>query len=53
VTIAFRDALRRDRGLAAEYGALKRELARRFPRDRLAYLDGKTEFVLRVLAEAV
>jgi GrpB-like predicted nucleotidyltransferase (UPF0157 family) len=50
VTIAFRDALRRNSMLAREYAALKLELAARFPRDRLAYLDGKTEFVLRVLA---
>jgi GrpB-like predicted nucleotidyltransferase (UPF0157 family) len=52
VTIAFRDALRRDAVLASEYAALKYELAARLPRDRSAYVDGKTEFVRRVLAGA-
>jgi GrpB-like predicted nucleotidyltransferase (UPF0157 family) len=50
VTLAFRDALRADSGLAMEYGALKRQLAERFPRDRAAYIEGKTGFVTRVLA---
>lgn len=52
VTIAFRDALRASPSLVAEYGALKLRLARKFPRDRQAYIDGKTEFVTRVLAES-
>jgi GrpB-like predicted nucleotidyltransferase (UPF0157 family) len=52
VTLAFRDALRRNPALASEYAALKHELAARFPRDRSAYVDGKTEFVLRVLGVA-
>jgi GrpB-like predicted nucleotidyltransferase (UPF0157 family) len=51
VTIAFRDALRRDVALAEEYAALKRELAIRFPRDRHSYIEGKTELVRRVLGE--
>ena len=34
VTVAFRDALRRDEALAASYGELKSQLARRFPKDR-------------------
>jgi GrpB-like predicted nucleotidyltransferase (UPF0157 family) len=50
--LAFRDALRADPALAAEYGALKRELAARFPRDREAYIEGKGPFVARVLREA-
>jgi GrpB-like predicted nucleotidyltransferase (UPF0157 family) len=50
VTIAFRDALRGSTHLSAEYAQLKEGLARKFPRDREAYIDGKTEFVLRVLA---
>ena len=49
-TIAFRDALRSDPALAHEYAALKLGLSDRFPRDRIAYLDGKTAFVHRVLA---
>ncbi len=48
-TIAFRDALRVDPALAREYERLKLELARRFPTDRQTYIEGKTEFVLRVL----
>jgi len=50
VTLMFRDALRRDPRLAAQYAELKLELARRFPRDRGAYIDGKTSFVAGVLA---
>ena len=53
VTIAFRDALRGNPPLAAEYGALKLQLARQFPRDRQAYIDGKIGFVTRVLAETI
>lgn len=52
VTLAFRDALRGDPRLAAEYGALKLGLARRFPRDRPAYIEAKTTFVERALARA-
>jgi GrpB-like predicted nucleotidyltransferase (UPF0157 family) len=51
VTIAFRDALRRDEALARDYGALKRNLAACFPHDRQSYIEGKTEFVRRVLGE--
>jgi len=50
VTLAFRDALRADPSLASEYAALKLDLARRFPRDRPAFIDGKSAFVVRVLA---
>jgi GrpB-like predicted nucleotidyltransferase (UPF0157 family) len=52
VTIAFRDALRRDRALAASYGDLKLRLARQFPTDRESYQNGKSEFVLGALARA-
>ena len=52
VTLAFRDALRADPGLAMEYGVLKLRLAERFPRDREAYIAGKTGFIARVLAGA-
>lgn len=44
--LAFRDRLRSDPALAAEYDALKRELAARFRDDRPAYTDAKTEFVV-------
>jgi GrpB-like predicted nucleotidyltransferase (UPF0157 family) len=46
----FRDALPSDAELAAQYGALKRALAARYPNDRSAYTDGKAEFVARILA---
>ena len=48
-TLAFRDALRRDEALAQSYARLKEALARRFPHDRLAYLEGKSQFVMEVL----
>jgi GrpB-like predicted nucleotidyltransferase (UPF0157 family) len=48
--LAFRDALRRDPSLRSRYAALKEELAARFPDDRVAYTDGKDEFVASTLA---
>jgi GrpB-like predicted nucleotidyltransferase (UPF0157 family) len=49
VTLAFRDALRNDRALAARYCDLKVQLATQFPTDREAYQNGKTDFVLGTL----
>jgi GrpB-like predicted nucleotidyltransferase (UPF0157 family) len=46
--IAFRDALRADPALCAEYAALKRELAQRFRTDRDSYSEAKTAFIDRV-----
>lgn len=43
--LRFRDRLRADSVLAAEYMALKRALAARFPDDREAYTDAKSEFI--------
>lgn len=48
-TLVFRDALRSDPALARRYEALKRHLAASVGTDRLAYLDGKTDFVHEVL----
>ena len=48
-TLAFRDALRRDSDLGTRYALLKRRLASEVRTDRLAYLNGKTEFILEVL----
>ena len=45
----FRDALRDDPALAAEYGALKLELAERYKRDRAIYTEMKTAFVVSTL----
>jgi len=48
--LAFRDRLRGDGALAAEYRALKAALAQRHRTDREAYTDAKGPFVARVLA---
>ena len=48
--LAFRDCLRSDGALAAEYRALKAALAQRHRTDREAYTDAKGPFVARVLA---
>ena len=50
--LAFRDALRADPSLAAEYEALKLRLARRHGTDVRAYTDGKRDFVHRMLVGA-
>lgn len=47
--LAFRDRLREDPELAAEYLTLKRALGRRFANDREAYTEAKSDFVNRVL----
>lgn len=49
--LAFRDRLRVDPQIAAEYLALKRDLARRFAHDREGYTDAKSDFIRRVLAQ--
>lgn len=43
--LRFRDRLRSDPALAAEYATLKRALAERYREDREAYTEGKSEFV--------
>ena len=50
--LAFRDRLRADPALRDAYAALKRALAARHPRDREAYIEGKSDFVREVLARA-
>jgi GrpB-like predicted nucleotidyltransferase (UPF0157 family) len=50
--LGFRDALRADPSLAAEYEALKLRLAFEHPAEARAYTDGKRAFVHRVLVEA-
>ena len=47
--LRFRDRLRKDASLAAEYAHLKRTLAAHHPEDRATYTDGKSEFITRVL----
>ena len=46
--LTFRDYLRTHPEAAAEYEALKRELATRHARDREAYTDGKSDLVARL-----
>ncbi|MEA2351164.1 MAG: hypothetical protein QOG86_2105 [Thermoleophilaceae bacterium] len=48
--LGFRDHLRAHRLVAADYEALKRELAERFPHDREAYTEAKSDFVRGVVA---
>lgn len=48
--LALRDHLRTHTETASEYGRLKRELAERFADDIAGYVDGKTEFILAILA---
>ena len=50
--LTFRDALRADPSLAAEYEALKLRLARGQGGDVQAYTNGKREFVHRVLVSS-
>ena len=50
--LALRDFLRNDPEAAKEYGRLKRELAERFADDIDGYVDGKSEFILAILARA-
>lgn len=47
--IVFRDLLRKHPAEAAAYEALKTSLAKRFAKDRVAYTQGKTEFIQAVL----
>ncbi len=47
--LAFRDALRADAALRAEYQSLKLRLAAEFRYDRETYTDAKTPFVSRVV----
>jgi GrpB-like predicted nucleotidyltransferase (UPF0157 family) len=50
--LLFRDYLIEHPHAAKEYEKLKVRLAREYPRDRVAYTDGKTEFVVRVTQKA-
>lgn len=48
--IVFRDYLRGHPDVALDYGALKRDLASRFPADREAYTLAKTAFITEAIA---
>jgi HAD superfamily hydrolase (TIGR01549 family) len=49
--LAFRDRLRDDPVIAAEYLVLKHGLASRFAHDREAYTNAKSDFIRRVLEQ--
>lgn len=51
--VAVRDFLRSHPDEAASYAALKREVVARHPQDRLAYIDGKDEYVAALERRAV
>jgi GrpB-like predicted nucleotidyltransferase (UPF0157 family) len=51
--LAFRDSLRAHPEVAAEYEALKRELAERYAFEREKYVEGKTVFVKGVVVKAL
>lgn len=50
--LVVRDYLRRHSDAAAAYGALKRQLAQRFPDDIDAYTEGKSAVILGILQSA-
>jgi GrpB-like predicted nucleotidyltransferase (UPF0157 family) len=51
--LAVRDFLRAHGDEAVRYAALKRQVAARNPHDRLAYIEGKDEYVTQLVARAV
>jgi GrpB-like predicted nucleotidyltransferase (UPF0157 family) len=50
--LLFRDVLRAQPAVAAEYAALKRTLAEQFADDREAYTEAKADFIAGVLDRA-
>ena len=47
--LLFRDYLMEHPQAAAEYQGLKLKLANEFPNDRVAYTEGKTEFITKIM----
>tara|TARA_B100000686_G_C16255305_1_gene696525 strand:- start:332 stop:535 length:204 start_codon:yes stop_codon:yes gene_type:complete len=50
--LAVRDHLREHPDSAAAYAELKKALPRKFPEDIDSYVDGKAEFILKILEKA-
>jgi GrpB-like predicted nucleotidyltransferase (UPF0157 family) len=50
--LLFRDYLAQHPGVAKEYEALKRQLASAHPKDRVAYTQGKSDFIEQVTQQA-
>lgn len=51
--LVFRDHLRTHPDAMRQYGELKRALAERFGEDRAGYTEAKSEFIARVMTEAM
>ncbi|SMO44929.1 GrpB family protein [Melghirimyces algeriensis] len=51
--LAFRDYLRAHPDIADQYGSLKQRLARDYPTDIIAYMDGKDPFIKGVEQKAL
>ena len=49
--LGVRNHLRTHPKMVKEYGALKKGLAERYPDDIDSYIEGKTDFILRILRE--
>lgn len=49
----FRDYLLQNPAVAEEYDKLKNEMAKKFPENRNAYLEGKADFVEKILKRSV
>jgi GrpB-like predicted nucleotidyltransferase (UPF0157 family) len=47
--LLFRDYLLQNSAVAGEYDKLKKDLAQKFQNDRDAYLDGKADFIEKIL----
>ena len=45
----MRDYLNANETAAAEYSELKKRLAKKYPNDRIAYTDGKSELIEKIL----
>ena len=46
--INFSDYLNQNENAAQEYAALKKELAKKYPNDRIAYTNGKSRFIQKI-----
>lgn len=51
--IALRDYLRSNEGARDEYGELKYKLAEKYRNDIDNYIDGKTDFVRKILDKTI
>ncbi len=47
--VCFRDYLNKNPNIAKQYDDLKRDLAMKYPKDRLKYTEGKEQFIQSIL----